>query len=151
MEDVAVKAVVIGTSIFVTLVILSLVFVSFNQMKEIFSLVQDTDTSIHTEFDNYVDKYTAAYHNKKLTGVDLLNALKKAEQEEGVQVVVIYDGYSRVRAKANENGERESQYLKKLMAENKKLNGIRYRYQDMYNTTVQDVNNQITIRFSKIS
>ena len=149
MEDMGVKAVVIGVSIFVTLVVLSLVFLSFNQMTEIFALVQDTDNSIHKEFENYVDKYKATYDDKTLTGVDLLNALKKAEAEEGIEVEVTYNGYLNVRTKASQNSQREVQYLKYLMEGNKKLNGIKYTYQDKYSVTVEEQENKIVIRFSK--
>lgn len=147
MEEMGIKAIIIGISMTVTLVILSLVVVSFDRMTEIFAIVKGTDNAIHTEFDRYVDGYIATYDKKTMTGVDLLNALKKAEQEEEIYIDVRYPGYTNVRDNMGE--KRESHYLKELMKGNKKLSGITYKYQEIYNVTVSEEGNKVIINFEK--
>lgn len=151
MEDVAIKSVIIGTGIFVTLIILSLVFVSFNQMNEIYSLVQGTENSIHSQFDSYIDKYTDAYNNKQMTGLDMLNTLRMVEDEEEIKITITYTGKNNVKARATDNNMRESKYLKYLMDGSRTLNGVKYTYQRKYRTTVVDNGSSIEIKFTEIT
>lgn len=110
MEDLGVKSVIIGTSIFVTLIIVSLIFVSFNHMKEIYSLVNETDTSINNTFNTYYDQY----NGKEVTGLELLNILKKIEDDE-TDVTVTYYGMNAIKNRAQELNIRELECLKELM------------------------------------
>ena len=72
MENSTSKAIMIGVGIFVTVAITSGILFSINQMKDIYSKVYETDTSITSRFSEY-----DAFDNTIVTGVDVINAIKK--------------------------------------------------------------------------
>lgn len=135
MDDLGVRAVIIGVSIFVTITIVSLVIVMFFQMGEIYGLVSSTDTSIYNKFDNIY----STYHGRVESGIGLLNTLKKFEENPDVDIVIDYPGRSDVRAYAISNGLNESNLLKKLML-GMGLPNIKkeYKYEDRYNISVEE-------------
>ena len=72
MENSANKAIMIGVGIFVTVAITSGILFSINQMKNIYSNVYETDTSMTSRFSEY-----DAFDNTIVTGVDVINAISK--------------------------------------------------------------------------
>lgn len=156
MDDITTRTIVIAVNIFVTIAIVSLVIVMFFQMREIYGIVATTDTSIYNKFD---DVYSM-YDGKVETGIGLLNTLKKYEDNKDVEVIITYPNSSNIREEiANENSNlseneqiREVTYLKDLMKNNKTYNGLTYRYEDKYNVTVSNGENQtVIIHFERIN
>lgn len=146
MEDVGIKSVIIGTSIFVTLIIVSLIFVSFNHMKEIYSLVNETDTSINSTFNTYYDQY----NGREVTGLELLNILKKIEDDE-IDVTVSYYGKVEVEQKSQELGIRELECLKELMDGKITIPGATlHSYTRKHRVIVNQSNSVLQIRFEII-
>lgn len=76
MENSANKAIMIGVGIFVTVAITSGILFSINQMKDIYSNVYETDTSMTSRFSEY-----DAFDNTIVTGVDVINAISKYKLE----------------------------------------------------------------------
>ncbi len=155
MDDVATRAVVIGVNIFVTITIVTLVIVMFFQMGEIYGTVANTDTSIYSKFD---DVYSM-YHGKVESGIGLLNALKKQEDNNDTKVIITYDNADIVRqrldaynkTKTAEEQKRESVYLKELMTGKQKISTVNYKYEDRYNVTVEEGENGVLIiRYDRI-
>lgn len=72
MENSTSKAIMIGVGIFVTVAITSGILFSINQMKDIYSKVYETDTSITSRFSEY-----DAFDGTTVTGVDVINAISK--------------------------------------------------------------------------
>lgn len=72
MENSTNKAIVIAVGIFVTVAITSGILFSINEMKNIYSQVYETDTSITSRFSEF-----DAFDGTVVTGVDVINAVKK--------------------------------------------------------------------------
>jgi len=141
MDDITTRTIIIAVNIFITIAIVSLVTITFFQMKEIYGVVATTDTSIYNKFD---DIYSM-YHGKEETGIGLLNALKKYEDSKEQKVIITYNGYQEVRNELKEN-EREVVKLKELMKQGKD-----YNFEDRYNVTVSEIDNEIlNIDFSRV-
>ncbi len=66
------KALMIGVSIFVTLVIVTGVIVVVNQIKNVYAEVYNVNTNISTRFDEF-----SKYQESNRTGLDLINAANK--------------------------------------------------------------------------
>ena len=157
MDEIGVRAVIIGVNIFVTVIIITLLVFMFFQMGEIYGLVATTDTSIYNRFD---DIYSI-YHGKIETGIGLLNTIKKFEENPDSNIVIEYPDCENVRmAKAGIIDEttneqiRESVYLKKLMLGLRHPNIFTiFKYEDKYSISVeQDEFNKdiLKIVFNKI-
>lgn len=136
MDENATTAIVIATAIFVSVVVLSLILASFNEMYEIYSLVGQTNLDISA---GYIENY----HGKELDGMDLLNTLKKVEEEDEVVVVVDYPGKSALVSSAVASGKREAEMMRELL----KNGGSQYNYSNKYDVRVIDDNGTITIKF----
>lgn len=135
MEDVTIKAIVIGVNIFVTLTILTIIIIMFSQMGQIYGIVATTDNSISSTFDNVY----AMYDGRTMTGLGLLNTVKKYEGNTKPKVVVAYPGHATVKEHVLNNGTiRESVYLKQLMEIDSS-----YHYETKYNVSV-DMIDEIT-------
>ena len=145
MDDITTRTIVIAVNIFVTITIVSLVAIMFFQMREIYGVVATTDTSIYNKFD---DVYSM-YHGKVETGIGLLNALKKYEDNNDRQITIKYNGSDKIRENLGQD-EREAQVLKELMKKNETKYGTTFRYEDKYDVIVIDGENEsIIIEFSK--
>lgn len=156
MDDVAVRAVVIGVNIFITITIISLVIVMFFQMGEIYGTVSTTDTSIYNKFDNVY----SMYHGKVESGIGLLNALKKFEDSTDQYIIITYDNADIVRNqlqiinknKDEDEQKRESVFLKELMTGKQKISTLTYKYEDKYNVTVEEGEDGVLIvRYDRIN
>lgn len=150
MDDITTRAIVIGVSVFVTLTIVTLVITMFFQMQEIYGIVATTDTSIYSAFD---DIY-AMYYGRTMSGLGLLNTIKRYEDRTDIDVVVVYPGSTKIKQHVESSNAsntsktplRESVYLKSLMEQNKE-----YKYETKYYVTVEgSVNTQIKIIFQTI-
>jgi len=154
VDDIPVRAIVIGVNIFVTITIVSLLIIMFSQMGDIYGVVINTDTAISSRFD---DIYSM-YHGRTETGVGLLNTIKTFEEENEQNVVIKYPGSESIRnylsnynqAKDEEHQKRESQYLKELIESKSRDYGSVYRYEDRYSVTVSESDDgKLEINFAK--
>lgn len=155
MDDSTTRVVIIATNIIVTMVIVTLIVLSFSQMKEIYGMVNKTDNSIYNKFN---DIYSM-YNGRVESGIGLLNTLKKYEEAEDEQIVIMYPNATEIRSEIKGLNEtrvryeqiREATYLKDMMKNNKTYNGITYKYENKYNVTVTNgTNGKIIINFEKI-
>ena len=155
MDDSTTRVVIIATNIIVTMVIVTLKVLSFSQMKEIYGMVNKTDNSIYNKFN---DIYSM-YNGRVESGIGLLNTLKKYEEAEDEQIVIMYPNATEIRSEIKGLNEtrvryeqiREATYLKDMMKNNKTYNGITYKYENKYNVTVTNgTNGKIIINFEKI-
>lgn len=137
MEWISARSIYIGVGIFVTLAIVSGVVLSFNKMGDIYGQVAKTEISIKDQFDNVY----AMYNGAKLNGVDLLNTLKKYEDDKNVNVE--YPEHKVVKNKAKDESKREVEILQELM-EAKKTG---FSYEKKYTATVKKENYKIKIIF----
>lgn len=83
MEEVGVKALVIGVSIFVTLVIVGVVILEITHIGEIYKHVGETNVSFESKF-NELDKFNDP--NNEFNGLDVKNYINKYREEDAVEV-----------------------------------------------------------------
>lgn len=83
MDNVSSKFFVIGVGILVTLTIVSGVILGLAKMGEIFGLVENTNTSIISQFDSLY----AMYNGTETNVIGLINTLRRYEQDESVVIV----------------------------------------------------------------
>lgn len=142
MDDITTRTVIVAVNIFITMTIVSIIVIMFFQMQEIYGVVAKIDTSIYSTFD---DIYSM-YNGSTMSGLGLLNTVKKYEDKTDVTVTIIYPGSYSVQSYALINNIRESVYLKSLMEA-----GNGYKYEDKYSVTVNDFDQaNIQIIFSEI-
>ena len=155
MDDISTRTIIIAVNIFVTLIIVSIIIIMFGQMRNIYGVVGTTDTSIYNTFD---DVYSM-YHGKKVTGIGLLNAIKKYE-DNTQNIEVKYTGSSSVKEWTSNNNAREVDVLKGIMEKEKEYLSLHlgdYNYEDEYTVIVEEENNEeennnvIIIDFEKIN
>lgn len=89
MDAISNKAIVIAVSVFITIMISSGVFMVFDQIKNVYLQVYNTNISISSEFSEF-----DAYDNTKKTRVEVLNAAKKYRNKE--KIVEVYFQGSRI-------------------------------------------------------
>lgn len=89
MDEIATKALIIGVSIFVTLIIITVVIFEFTQIKEIYKGVGETDISFEERLDEF-DKYRDS--NNVFLGLDVKNTLEKYKNNNVVDVCVEQGG-----------------------------------------------------------
>ena len=148
MEDISTKTIVIAVNIFVTIGIVSIVVIMFFQMQDIYGVVYSTDNAISGQFD---DLYTM-YNGRVVTGIGLLNAIKKYEDVTEGSIVIEYPGSSYIKQAAKDSDTREVTYLKNLMKDGTSHRGYIYKYEYKYNVTVINLDDGNTkIKFTKIS
>ena len=85
MDELAVKALIIGISIFVTLIITTMVIGEFFQINQIYKSMGETDISFEAHF-NELDKFNDA--TNEFNGLDVKNYIKKYENNDSVVVCV---------------------------------------------------------------
>lgn len=89
MDEISSRAVVIGVSVFVTLVILTVILFEFNQIQNIYKDVGQTDISFENSLDE-LDKYRDT--NNIFSGLDVRNTVKKYKKNLNIKVCVMSDG-----------------------------------------------------------
>ena len=116
MKDVSMRAILVAVSIFVTMIIVTILFGSFNTIKEIYGTVNKVNNSI---YDTFNDIY-AMYNGKTENGIGLLNTIKKYEDNDSV--LVRYPQYQLIQGDSIATGKREVEYLKTLMENEEEYN-----------------------------
>lgn len=139
MEWISSKAVYIGVGIFVTIAIVSGVIMSFTKVGEIYGQVQSLNISIKDELDNIYSKYSGA----KLNGVDLLNVIKKYEQDDDIEVWYPERNEILKSSEYISHTKREVVILGEYMESG--TNG--FSYEKEYTVNVTEKNSKITIIF----
>lgn len=156
MDDITTRAVIIGVNIFVTITIVSLIIIMFFQMQDIYGLVSKTNTDLYSSFD---DVYSM-YDGKVETGIGLLNAIKRHEDNNDYRVIVKYPKSDKLREeienynidKQEDEKKREATELKKLMEQNEIYDGEIFRYEDKYSVIVSEgQNGTLIVEFTKIN
>lgn len=153
MEWISGRSIYIGVGIFVVLAIATGVILSFNKVGEIYGRVATTQISIKDKFNNVYSMYSDA----SLNGVELLNTIKRYEDDK--TIVVNYIGRETILAVVDENStndnntetkllpisnsKREVTILKEFM-ETKHLG---FAYENMYSVKVEKDANKIIINF----
>lgn len=143
MDDITTRTIIIAVNVFVTIAIVSIVIIMFFQMEEIYGVVASTDTSIYNTFDNAY----SMYHGRTMTGLGLLNTVKKYEDNTEEKIFIKYPNSNNVKQNAINSNKRESVYLKQLMETSEG-----FKYETKYNVTVEinEVLGQTTIEFIEI-
>lgn len=136
MDEISIKTILIGVSIFVTLVIFTVFFLVFGQMRTLYSDVNDIDTSIKSRVDNVYDKYNGAKQN----GVDLVNAIRKYEDYDLVRVEYIHEGYDSSPVLLED--EALADFLNEKMLEDND-----YKYEHIFSVVVEKEDNIEVIKF----
>lgn len=149
MDDITTRVIVIAVNIFVTLIIVTLLILTFTDMKEIYGLTASVDTSIYNTFDNIFSTYSG----KVETGMGLINTLKKFEDDIDKNIRINYTDRDKVLSKLGE--KREADFLRNIMENNENgekndFKDLKFYYQDKYNVSVLLENDGITINFDKI-
>lgn len=145
MEDVSPKALIFAVSLFVTMVVVSLVVVTFGKIKEIYAMTKNTDNSIHASFENIYQ----TYDGKELNGMGVLNTVKKFEEENDVVSEVRYPAYASIRNRANSSGKREVVVLKEYFEGRKTIGGHTFKYETMYTAKVKEIDGKTIIEFNQ--
>lgn len=142
MDDITTRTIVIAVNIFITLAIVSVVIMMFFQMQDIYGIVAKIDTSIYTTFDNVY----SMYNGRTMSGLGLLNTIKKYEDKTYQDITISYPGSNDIKEHVTSNHIREATYLKSLMETNSG-----YTYEKKYNVTVETSDDgQVTIKFDEI-
>lgn len=128
MDLAANKALTIATGVLITIIITSGVLFSISQMQNIYSQVYETDTNIQNRFSEY-----EAYEDTTKTGIDVMNAAKKYRDSN---IVKVYKGGTLI------NTTYEIERLDTT------LGGA--PGEELYKSSVTEVNGIVTITFIKI-
>jgi len=83
LEELGVKALLIGVAIFVTLLITSIVMLEFFQIGEIYKHVGEVNPSFEERFDK-LDKFRNV--NNVFTGLDVKNYINKYKNDNNIKV-----------------------------------------------------------------
>ncbi len=141
MDILSTKAVLIGTGIMISIIIMTGVIMAVNQIKEIYGYVDKTDISVVKEFQDVFSTYNGA----KMNGVDLVNTIRRFENNN--LIVIDYDDSNgifdsntqrNIAASPSDLTKtiREAEHIKNLMEA-----GITYKYETKYNVKVEYTNN----------
>lgn len=83
MDEISTRAIIIGVSIFVTLIILTVIVFEFQQIQSVYKQVGQTNISFEEQLDEF-DKYRDS--NNLFTGLDIRNTVKKYANNKAVDV-----------------------------------------------------------------
>lgn len=122
------KALTIATAVLITIIITSGVLFSISQMQNIYEQVYETDTNIQNRFTEY-----EAFDGTTKTGIEVMNAAKKYRDSNIVEVKI---GHIRINT---------TNYIDNYL--DTKLGST--PGEDLYESTVVDVDGSITITFTK--
>lgn len=85
MDEISTKAIVIGISIFVTMIIITFILLEYDQISDLYKNVEKTDISFESKLDE-LDKYRDS--NNEFNGLDVRNTIKKYENSKLVDVCI---------------------------------------------------------------
>jgi len=89
MDEIASKAVIIGVSIFVTLLIVTVLIFEFTQIKDLYRASAETDITFEARLDEF-DKYRDS--NNIFYGLDVRNTIEKYKNDPTVKVCINVGG-----------------------------------------------------------
>lgn len=130
MDILSNKAVLIGFGVLISIIVMTGVLFSINQIKEIYGYVDETDISVVKEFEDIFTEYNGA----EMNGVDLVNTIKRFEGNTLVSVTYIGQGEINV----TRGTTREAVYVNNIMKEGKSSS---FRYEKKYNIIVKYLDN----------
>ena len=116
MDEIATRAIIIGISIFITLIIVTVVIFEFSQIQKVYKVTAETDVTFEerlNEFDKYKDS------NNDFRGLDVKNTISKYEYDDSVEVCV-----QEAALKCSDIIIEESDYNKKYSASLEEMNNI---------------------------
>lgn len=85
MDELGIKALIIGVGIFVTVLITTVLIAEFFQINQIYKSVGETNVSFESNF-NELDKFNDS--TNEFNGLDVKNYIKKYENNPTVEVCV---------------------------------------------------------------
>lgn len=85
MDEIATKAIIIGVSIFVTLIIVTVLVFEFTQIRNLYKVTAETDITFEERLDEF-DKYRDS--NNYFNGLDVNNTIKKYKKDPTVDVCI---------------------------------------------------------------
>ena len=135
MDILSNKAVLIGFGLLISIMIMTGVLVTVNQIKQIYGYVDKTDISVVKEFQDI----SSTYNGADMNGVDLVNTLKRFEGNN--LILVEYPESVDSKAIAKRDNIRECDYINNLMKIESK-----YKYQDVYRVSVEYMDNNTKMK-----
>lgn len=85
MDEITTKAIIIGVSILVTIIILTVIIFEFTQIQSVYKQVGQTNISFEDRLDEF-DKYRDS--SNLFTGLDVRNTVKKYINDKSVNVCI---------------------------------------------------------------
>lgn len=85
MDEIAIKSVVIGVSIFVTLLIFTVIIFEYAEITNLYKQTGEINTTFEKQMDEF-NKYKD--ENNEFVGLDVENAVKKYKEDSTVDVCV---------------------------------------------------------------
>lgn len=83
MDEITTKAIIIGVSIFVTIIILTVIIFEFSQIQSIYKITAETNITFEDRLDEF-DKYRDS--NNYFNGLDVKNTKAKYSSDKSVDV-----------------------------------------------------------------
>lgn len=83
MDDIVTKALIIGVSIFVTLLVATVLILEFTEIKGLYRGVAETEIRFEDRLDEF-DKYRDS--NNYFNGLDVKNTIEKYKNDKTVQI-----------------------------------------------------------------
>ena len=88
MDEIATKAIIIGVSIFVTMIIVTVLIFEFTQISNLYRTTAETDITFEERLDEF-DKYRDS--NNYFNGLDVKNTIEKYKNDDTVKVCIEED------------------------------------------------------------
>ena len=88
MDEIASKAIIIGVSIFVTLIIVTVLVFEFTQIRDVYRITAETNITFEDKLDEF-DKYRDS--NNYFNGLDVKNTIEKYRNDKTVDVCLEHD------------------------------------------------------------
>lgn len=85
MDEIVTKAIIIGVSIFVTLLIVTVLIFEFTQIRSVYKITAETNVTFEERLDEF-DKYRDS--NNYFNGLDVKNTIEKYKNDDTVDVCI---------------------------------------------------------------
>jgi len=132
VDEIAVKALLVGVGVFITIIITTLIIAEFFEIRQIYKHVAETDVSFESKFDE-LSKFRDP--SNEFRGIDVKNYIKKYKNDGRIELCV------------EEKCEDEID-LKAIC--DKEIDGGIKNCSDIYNAKFEDTNVGYRITFNKI-
>lgn len=136
MDEIAVKALLIGVGVFITILITTVIIAEFFEIRQIYASVAETDISFESKFDE-LDKFKDP--TNEFSGLDVKNYVKKYENNDRIYVCI---------DEKCEDDIRGTDYLKQIC--DRDIDGGIKNCSDIYRSTFEETNVGYKITFKKI-